>query len=144
VSRNWQVDYPREVARLRDELAELLGGVRLGDVVDVAHRRLDVGVTHHRLDVRECERLHGERAEGIPQVVETEPWHTCAIERRMESVAETPVGDVPADRVDEHEIVRVGESVPAGEPVEVARAAWSLTGTDRTRPDFGVPSAQCV
>jgi HNH endonuclease len=39
--------------------------VVLRDVVDVAHRRLDVGVAHPRLHVGEREPLHRERPERV-------------------------------------------------------------------------------
>src|SRR3954451_20659088 len=45
------------------------GSVRLRHVMDVDHRRRDVRVAHHRLDVGERERLHGERAERMTQIV---------------------------------------------------------------------------
>jgi hypothetical protein len=33
----------------------------------------------------------------------------------------------------------MGEVLPAAQPIEDP-AAWSISGTDRTRPDFGAPS----
>ena len=57
---------------LADDRREARSGVVTRHVVDVDHRGLDVGVAHIGLYVRERERLDGERAEGVPQVVEDE------------------------------------------------------------------------
>lgn len=48
-----------------DRLGELPGGAGLGHVVDVAHRGLDVCMTHVRLNVTERPHLHRQRAEGV-------------------------------------------------------------------------------
>ena len=55
-----------------DRPREPLGGVVLRHVVDVDHRRRDVGVAHVRLDVGQREDLHGEGAERVAQVVEAQ------------------------------------------------------------------------
>jgi hypothetical protein len=52
--------------------AEPASRIDLGDVVRVAHRRLNVGVAHVRLDVVKREHLDGQGAEGVAQVVKGE------------------------------------------------------------------------
>jgi hypothetical protein len=47
-------------------LGESLCRVVLRDVVQVAHRRLNVGVAHEALDVVQRERLRGQGAERVP------------------------------------------------------------------------------
>ena len=50
-------------------------------MVDVDHRRLDVGVAHVGLDVGEREHLNGEGAERVAQVVEADPLQPGPLER---------------------------------------------------------------
>ena len=57
----------------------------LRDVVDVDHRRLDVRVAHVGAHVRERERLHRDRAEGVAQVVESQRLEIRPPERRLEA-----------------------------------------------------------
>jgi len=45
---------------------EALGSVVLRNVMDVAHRRREVGVAHPCLDVRHRRDANGQRAEGVP------------------------------------------------------------------------------
>src|SRR4051794_40425195 len=66
-------------ARLRDERAELVGGVVLRHVVDVDHGRLDVGVAHIDAYVGKRERLGRERPERVPEIVEDEWLARAAI-----------------------------------------------------------------
>jgi hypothetical protein len=54
------VEATRYVLRLH-QLAKPVGRVVLRDMMDVDHRRLDVGVAHVCLHVRERERLHRDR-----------------------------------------------------------------------------------
>jgi hypothetical protein len=46
---------------------------------------------HVRLDIRERERLHRQRPERVPKVVEAELRQPCPFERSMEAAAEPPV-----------------------------------------------------
>ena len=67
-----------------DELRQAVGGVVLRHVVDVEHRGLDVRVPHVGLDVGQRERLHGDGAERVAQVVQPELRQPCGRERRHE------------------------------------------------------------
>jgi hypothetical protein len=55
---------------------ETLRVVLAGAVVDVAHRRGDVGVAEHGLYVRERERLDRGRAERMAQIVKADAGET--------------------------------------------------------------------
>ena len=63
--------------------------------------------------VRQRERLHGERAERVTEVVEPEPRQARLVECVVEAIAQPPVVQVPTDLVDEHEIVGRSERVAA-------------------------------
>jgi hypothetical protein len=117
-----------------DEAREPLG-IGLGDVVDVDHRRLDVRMSHERLHVRERERLDGQRAERVPEVVQAELPQFGPVERAVEAAAELPIVQVAADLIDENEVVVAGEPVAAAGSSS-ALAAWSISVADLTRPPF--------
>ncbi|MBA2240955.1 MAG: hypothetical protein H0W09_06905 [Solirubrobacterales bacterium] len=50
-------------------------------MVRVDHRRLDVRVTHERLDIDQRERLDRQLAEGVAQIVEAHVLEAGAFER---------------------------------------------------------------
>src|SRR4051812_689212 len=110
------------------EGGEPCGGVGLGDVVDVDHRRVDRLVTHERLDVAERKGADGERAEGVPQIVKDDAVlllaqvpETGIAQRGVEARAQPAVVDEAADLVAEHEVARAGEPVAAAETIERPR-----------------------
>jgi hypothetical protein len=123
-----------------NEVAELVGGVDLRDVMHVDHRRLNVRVTHVGLHIGEREHLDGERPECMPQVVQSKARESGALERIVEPAAQPPVVHVSADVVDKDEVGGVGEAFRRDSPSR-AFAAWSISGTLWTLPDFGPPSA---
>ncbi len=69
----------------------------------------------------------------MPEVVEAEAGQTCSPERLVEAVPQPPVVQVPAELVEEYEVVCTGEAV-AALSASSAFAAWSISGTLRTRP----------
>src|SRR5437867_3797914 len=75
-----------------------------------------------RRHVGERECLDGERAERVAEVVEAEPLQPGPVECLVEAAAEPPVVDVPADLVDEHEVVVACEPLAAAEAVEGLRS----------------------
>jgi hypothetical protein len=104
----------------------------LRNVVDVDHRRPDVGVAHERLHLGERERPHRDRPEGVAEVVEADVWQGRAVERLLEAPSQSRVLDVVANVVDEHAIL-VGR--PAIAPAQLVERAGCLVD-QRNRPDL--------
>jgi hypothetical protein len=86
--------------------------------VDVDHRRCDVRVAHVRLHVCQRERLHGQGAEGVPQIVEAKPLESGALERGDVAPPQGGALDVVTDRIHEHEVVVARPALPAAQLVE--------------------------
>jgi hypothetical protein len=63
----------------RERSGQAGGVVVLGDVVQVAHRGLDVGVAHPCLDPAQVDALRGAlRAERVPEIVKDDRLRLCA------------------------------------------------------------------
>lgn len=67
-------------------------------MVDVDHRRRNVGVAHVCLDVGEREDLDGEGAEAVAEVVEADVLEARRLQRGIEATAEGAVLDVLTGR----------------------------------------------
>lgn len=67
----------------RERLRQKLGLTAPITVVDIAHRRLNVGVPHPRLHGRNLGATHSERSEGVAQVMKAQVAHTSPLQRRL-------------------------------------------------------------
>jgi hypothetical protein len=75
-------------SRVGDECRQLVRRVVVRHVMYVAHRRLDLRVAHVRVHVRQRERLHRERPERMPQIVEAHRLELRSLERLREASAQ--------------------------------------------------------
>ena len=109
-------------------------------MVDVAHRRPDVRVPHVGLHVGQREGPHGERPEGVAEIVEADPLQPRALKRLDVPAPHRRALEVLADRVHEHQIVLAGPPLAPAEAVQrrpglidqwhradLARLRWPLT-----------------
>ena len=108
--------------------------------MDVAHRGLNIRVTHPRLNGRDLGARNGQRPEHMPEVVKAERTEVggfqCAVVALRERIA-VQVAVFPG----EHEVV-VGVAV--GRRSASALATSGIIGTERTLPDFGVVSVRAA
>jgi hypothetical protein len=130
-------------------LSDQPGILRTAGVMQVLHRRLDVGVADplpHSPDVGVADRLPhppdvglGDHpsAERVTQVVEAQPPHGRPLERVLVAFAKRVAVERYARLPGEDEAVLIGEAVALAKPRECARHVGAM-GTERTLPDFGV------
>ena len=101
----------------------------------VDHRRLNVRVTHERLDVSERERLDGQGAEGMAQVVEAHPLEPSVVQGRIEAPAQGALLDVAPGRVLDKAITRFPTRVrDRDHPAKGWRHETLLSDTGKASP----------
>jgi hypothetical protein len=106
-------------------------------VVDVPHRRGDVGVAEHCLHVRQRERLDRGRTERMAQIVKADAGETGILQRPVVATPQQRVVLDLADLIGEHEVVGTSELLTLPEPRQRGRDLRTI-GTERTRLDLGV------
>lgn len=92
-----------------DDGRELIGGIVGGHVVDVAHRRGDVGMPGVRLHLMQPVGPDGHRAVGVAQVVKANALEARAGQRRPHPAPERRLLDHAPGGVREDQVIRPGE-----------------------------------
>src|SRR5439155_16665271 len=85
------------------------------DVVQVLHRRVDVGVAHPLLDPADVSLANHSRAEGVAQVMEPKPPQTRPLQRRLVASDKSTRIEVLAVRARQDEVLVGGPGVALAE-----------------------------
>ena len=109
-------------------------------VMEIAHRRLDVGVAHPLLHPADVRLSDHPRAERVPEIVEAQRPQLRPSRRCLVAAAQRRAVEEPAGLAGEYQLVIAREPV-ALESFANAFATSGASGTERTLPDLGVVRA---
>src|SRR5918997_13955 len=106
-------------------------------MVQVTHRRVDIRMSHPRLDLNDGSPVDGERPKGIAKVVEPELTDASAGHRLLEASSECGGIEVLTRLAAEHQVFPPAGTRSLGKPCE------GLSDLRRHRHCAAVPRLRC-